>query len=335
MKAAVHTRYGPPEVVRIAEVDEPPVGDHEVLVKVHATTVNRTDWGFRAGKPFIVRFFSGLLKPKATILGREFAGVVEAIGRGVTSFEVGDEVFGFSEKRFGAHAEYLSMAEDGPLTTMPANLTFEVAASSTESSHYALACITKAKIRSGQHVLVNGATGAIGSAAVQLLKRLGAVVTAVCGTQNTELVRGLGADKVIDYTAGDFTKDAQTYDVVFDAVGMSSFGRCKRLLKPGGIYISSDLGFLAQNPILGLVTRFTRGKKAMMPIPPKYDQARVKHVKEMIESGEFKPVIDRRYRLDQIVEAYKYVETGQKIGNVVISVGPAPVTPSSGRRSPS
>jgi NADPH:quinone reductase-like Zn-dependent oxidoreductase len=297
--------------------------DHEVLVKVHATTVNRTDWGFRAGKPFIVRFFGGLTKPKATVLGREFAGVVEAIGRGVTSFEVGDEVFGFSEKRFGAHAEYLSMAEDGPLATMPSNLTFEEAASSTESSHYALACITKAKIRSGQHVLVNGATGAIGSAAVQLLKRLGAVVTAVCGTEHAELVRGLGADRVIDYTAEDFTKDQQTYDVVFDAVGKSSFGRCKRLLKPGGIYLSSDLGLMAQNPILALITPLFGGKKVLFPIPPKCDQARVKGFQEMIEAGEFKPVVDRRYRLDQIVEAYRYVETEQKIGNVVISVDPA------------
>ena len=322
MKAAVHTRYGPPHVVQIAEVDEPAAADHEVLVKVHATTVNRTDCGFLAGKPFIVRFFSGLLRPKATVLGCEFAGVVQAVGGGVTSFEVGDEVFGFSEWRFGGQAEYLTMPEGGSLATMPANVTFEEAAASTEGSHYALSFITKAKIRSGQDVLVNGATGAIGSAAVQLLKRLGAVVTAVCGTEHMELVRGLGADRVIDYTAEDFTKDAQMYDVVLDAVGKSSFGRCRRVLKPGGIYLSSDLGFLAQNPILGLVTRLSRGKKVMFPIPPKYDQARVKGFKEMIEAGEFKPVIDRRYPLDQIVEAYRYVETGQKIGNVVISVDP-------------
>jgi NADPH:quinone reductase-like Zn-dependent oxidoreductase len=323
MKAAVHTRYGPPDVVRIAEVDKPKAKDREVLVKVHATTVNRTDCGFRAAKPFIVRFFSGLSRPRATVLGSEFAGVVEAVGAGVTSFEVGDNVFGFSEGRFGAHAEYLSMAEDGPLATMPANVTFEEAAPSTEGSHYALACITKAKVRSGQHVLVNGATGAIGSAAVQLLKRLGAVVTAVCDTEHVELVRELGADRVIDRTAEDFTKDRQTYDVVFDAVGKSSFGRCRRLLKPDGFYLSTDLGPFAQNPILALITPLFGGKKAMMPIPPKYDQERVKRFKEMIEAGEFKPVIDRRYPLDQIVEAFRYVETGQKIGNVVISVDPA------------
>ena len=323
MKAAVHTRYGPPRVVRIAEVDKPAVRDHEVLVKVHATTVNRTDCGFRSGKPFIVRFFSGLLGPKATVLGCEFAGVVEAVGSGVTSFEVGNKVFGFSEWRFGAHAEYLSIPEDGSIATMPANVTYEEAAPSTEGSHYALSFISRAKIQSGQHVLVNGATGAIGSAAVQLLRRLGAVVTAVCGAENVELVRGLGADRVIDYTAEDFTKDPQTYDVVFDAVGKSSFGRCKRLLKPGGIYLSSDLGFLAQNPILALITPLFGRKKVLFPIPPKYDQARVRGFKEMIESGEFKPVIDRRYRLDQIVEAYRFVETGQKIGNVVVRVDPA------------
>ena len=323
MRAAVHTRYGPPEVVRIAEVARPAVGDHDVLVKIHATTVNRTDCGFRAAKPFFVRVFSGLLKPKATVLGCEFAGVVEALGTGVTSFEVGEKVFGFSEWRFGAHAEFLSIPEDGPLATMPANVTFEEAAPSTEGSHYALSLIDRAKIRGGQHVLVNGATGAIGTAAVQLLKRRGAVVTAVCGAEHVELIRGLGADRVIDHTAEDFTKDEQTYDAVLDAVGKSSFGRCRRLLKPRGIYLSSDLGPLSMNPLLALLTSFLGGRRVMFPIPPRYDQARVRGFKEMIESGDFRPVVDRRYRLDQIVEAYRYVETGQKIGNVVIAVDPA------------
>jgi NADPH:quinone reductase-like Zn-dependent oxidoreductase len=323
MKAAVHTRYGPPDVVRIVELDAPPVGDRDVLVKVHATTVNRTDCAFRSAKPFVNRFFSGFLKPEATILGCEFAGVVEAVGRGVTSFVVGEKVFGFSEGRFGAHAEYLRMPEDGSLATLPANVSFEMAAASTEGSHYALSMITKARIRNGQHVLVNGATGAIGSAAAQLLKRLGAVVTATCATEHLELVRGLGADRVIAYTAEDFTKDAQTYDAVLDAVGKSSFGRCKRLLKPRGIYASSDLGPWAQNPILALATPLFGGKKVVFPIPPKYDRARVRGFKAMIEAGEFTPVIDRRYPLDQIVEAYRYVETGMKIGNVVINVQPA------------
>jgi NADPH:quinone reductase-like Zn-dependent oxidoreductase len=323
MRAAIHTRYGTPDVMRIADVEKPTAGEHEVLVKVRATTVNRTDCGFLSGKPLIVRLFSGLLSPKATVLGCEFAGVVEAVGGGVTSFAVGDQVFGFSEWRFGGQAEYVSVPEDGPIATMPANVSFEVAACSTEGSHYALSMITKAKIESGHHVLVNGATGAIGSAAVQLLKRLGVVVTAVCGTEHVEMVRSLGADRVIDYTAEDFTKDAQTYDVVLDAVGKSSFRRCQGLLKPRGIYLSSDLGFLAQNPMLGLITRPSRGKKVLFPIPPTYDQARVMGFKAMLEAGEFTPVIDRRYPLDRIVEAYLYVETGQKIGNVVIDVDPA------------
>jgi NADPH:quinone reductase-like Zn-dependent oxidoreductase len=319
MNAAVHTRYGPPDVVRISEVDKPAAKDNEVLVKVHATTVNRTDSGLRAAKPFINRFFTGLRRPRVTVLGNEFAGEVEAVGRGVRSFAVGDRVFGYNGTRFGAHAEYVAMPEDGSLATMPANLTYEQAAPSTEGSHYALSLIRKAKIHSGQDVLVYGATGAIGSAAVQLLKDLGAEVTAVCGTEHVELVRGLGADRVIDYTAEDFTRDTQTYDVVLDAVGKSSFGRCRRLLKPRGIYLSSDLGPLSQNPVLALITPLLRGKKVLFPIP-KDDQEMVGYFKELLESGEFKPVIDRRYRLDQIVGAYRYVEPGQKIGNVVISV---------------
>jgi len=319
MRAAVHTRYGPPEVVRICEVEKPTTKDNEVLVKVRATTVNRTDCACRAAKPFFMRFFTGLIRPRATVLGNEFAGVIEAIGSGVTTFKVGDRVFGYHEGPFGAHAEYMSISEDASLATMPANMTFEEAAPSTEGSHYALSHIRAAKVRSGQDVLVYGATGAIGSAAVQLLKSLGANVTAVCGTDNVELVRGLGADRVIDYTAEDFTKDEQTYDVVLDSVGKSSFGRCRRLLKPGGTYLSSELGPLSQNPILALITPLFGGKKVMFPIP-KHDQVMVGYFKELIESGEFKPVIDRRFPLDQIVEAHRYVETGQKIGNVVISL---------------
>jgi NADPH:quinone reductase-like Zn-dependent oxidoreductase len=323
MKAVVQDRYGPPDVVELREIDQPTVKDNQVLVKVHATTVNRTDCGFRAGTPFFVRVFTGLIRPKGTVLGNEFAGNVEALGSRVRSFQVGDRVFGYSGlqhgSRFGAHAEFLAIAEDGSLATMPANLTFEEAAASTEGSHYALSLIRKAKIRRGQDVLVNGATGAIGSAAVQLLKSMGAQVTAVCDTKHLELVSGLGADRVIDYTADDFTQDTQTYDVVLDAVGKSSFGRCKRLLKPGGIYVSGDFGPKAQNPILALITPLFGGKRVMFPIP-RDDQEMARYFKGLLESGAFRPVIDRRYRLDQIVEAYTYVETGQKIGNVVISV---------------
>jgi NADPH:quinone reductase-like Zn-dependent oxidoreductase len=326
MRAAVHTSYGPPDVVRIAEVDKPTPKNNQVLVKVHATTVNRTDSGFRAGRPRIVRLFSGLIRPKVTVLGNEFAGEIEAVGRDVTSFLVGDRVFGYSGlqhgSRFGAHAEYLAMPKDGSLATMPANLTYEQAAPSTEGAHYALTMIRTARIQRGHDVLVYGATGAIGSAAVQLLKSLGAQVTAVCDTEHLELVRGLGADRVIDYTAEDFTKDEQRHDVVLDAVGKSSFFRCRRLLKPGGIYLSSDGGPLNQNLVLVLITPLVGvfgGKKVLFRVP-RDDQEMVRYFKDLIESGAFKPLIDRRYRLDQIVEAYWYVETGQKIGNVVISV---------------
>jgi NADPH:quinone reductase-like Zn-dependent oxidoreductase len=323
MKAAVHTSYGHPDVVRVSDVDKPTIKDDDVLVKVHATTVNRTDCAFRAGKPFFIRVLTGLIRPRATVLGGEFAGVVKAVGSGVTSFMVGDRVFGYSEGSWGAHAEYLSMPADGPLAPIPAHVTFEEAAPSTEGSQYALSLIRAAKIQSRQDVLVNGATGAIGSAAVQLLKSLGAHVTAVCDTDNVELVRGLGADRVIDYTTEDFTTDARRYDVVLDAVGKSSFGRCKPLLKPRGLYLSSDLGPLAQNPVLALTTSLLGGKKVMFPIPKMNDPQTVRSLAALIESGEFRPVIDRRYPLDQIVQAYRYVETGQKIGNVVIVVQPS------------
>ncbi len=319
MRAAVHIRYGPPEAVRIREVDKPTAKNNELLVKVHATTVNRTDCGFPAGNVFARIFTMGLTRPSVTVLGNEFAGEVEAVGDGVTSFKVGQRVFGYSGDRFGAHAEYMTIAQDGPVAIMPAGSTFEEAAPSTEGSHYALSLIRSAKIRRGQDVLVYGATGAIGSAAVQIVKSLGAHVTAVCNTANVALVKGLGADKVVDYTVQDFTNDEQTYDVVLDAVGKSTFGRCKRLLKPGGIYLSSDFGPLGQNPILAVTTPLFGGKKVMFPIP-RHDQEMVRYFKELTESGEFKPVIDRLYRLDQIVEAYRYVETGQKIGNVVISI---------------
>jgi NADPH:quinone reductase-like Zn-dependent oxidoreductase len=322
MKAAVHTRYGPPDVVRVSEVEQPAPKDNELLVRVHATTVNRTDCGLRAAEPFFVRLFTGLTRPRVTVLGNEFAGEVEAVGRGVTSFEVGDRVFGFNGSTLGGHAEYLVTPEGGLVATIPGGLTFEEAAPGTEGSHYALTMIRRSRIHEGQDVLVNGATGAIGSAAVQLLKHLGARVTAVCGTEHVELVRGLGADRVIDYTAEDFTKGEQTYDVVLDAVGKSSFGRCRRLLRPRGIYLSSDLGPLSQNPILALVTPLTGGKRVMFPIPIE-DQEMVRQLRGLLESGEFRPLVDRRYRLDQIVEAYRYVEAGQKVGNVVISVVPS------------
>jgi NADPH:quinone reductase-like Zn-dependent oxidoreductase len=319
MRAALQTRYGPPGVVRIAEVDRPTPGAHDLLVRVRATSVNRTDCGFRAGHPFFARVVTGLRRPRRPTLGNEFAGEVESTGSAVTSFRPGDRVFGYSGDAFGAHAECLVIPEDGPVATMPANATFEQAAVATEGAHYALSFIRAAQIRGGQDVLVNGATGGIGSAAVQILKSLGARVTAVCGTAHLAMVRDLGADRVIDYMTEDFTQDAQQYDVVLDTVGKSSFGRCKRILRPRGIYLSSELGPRFENPVLGLLTPLFRGRRVMFPIP-KHDQAMVRYLGELMESGQFTPVIDRRYPLDEIVEAYRYVETGEKIGNVVITV---------------
>ncbi len=319
MKAAVHTRYGPPDVVRVVDVPTPTPADNEVLVQVHATTVNRTDCGFRGAKPFFVRVFTGLRRPRVTILGNEFAGQVQAIGPSVTSFAVGDRVFGYDDTVCGAHAQYLTIREDASLAGIPAGLTYAEAAPATEGSHYALANISKAKIRAGQRVLVNGGTGAIGSAAVQLLASRGVHVTAVCDTTHLELVRRLGAERVIDRTEEDFTQDVETYDVVFDAVGKSSFGRCRRLLEPRGVYLSTDLGPAAQNPFLALVTPALPGKSVLFGFP-RHNQAMMDYFKDLMESGLFRPVVDRSYPLAEIVDAYRYVETGQKVGNVVIIV---------------
>ena len=319
MRAIINTEYGPPEVVKLMEVDKPEPKDNEVLIKVYATTVNRTDCGFRSAEYCIVRFFSGLFRPKNKTLGNEFAGDIEAIGKDVTSFNIGDKVFGYNDTKFGAHAEYMTMAENEAITTMPGNLTYEEAAPITEGGHYALCDIRAAKIKSGQNILIYGATGAIGSAAVQLVKYFGAKVTAVCDTKNVELVKSLGADVVIDYTKQDFTKIRQTFDVVFDAVGKSSFAQCKQLLNKRGIYMSTELGKNSENIFLALTTPIFGGKKVLFPIPT-ISKEDVISLKELVETDKYKPVIDRRYTLEQIVEAYKFVETGQKTGNVVITL---------------
>ena len=319
MKAAVQSDYGPPEVVRIEDVPAPVAGDGELLIQVHATTVNRTDCGYRGGKPFVIRFFSGLRRPKVAVLGTEFAGEVAAIGTNVTSFAVGDRVCGYCEGPFGAHAEVMTIGANRLIASIPHGSTFEQAAPSTEGSQYALNFFRRAKTESGQDVLVNGATGAIGSAAVQIAKSLELNVTAVCGTDHVELVRDLGAGRVIDYLSEDFTRDEQRYDLVVDAVGKSSFRRCHRLLKPGGIYTSSEPGLFWHGLFLSLISPLFRGRKQIFPFPRPVPDA-TRWLKELIESGEFKPVIDRTYPLDDIVEAYRYVETGMKIGNVVVSV---------------
>jgi len=319
MKAAVRTSYGGPQVVRVIDVPKPKPDRRELLVRVHATTVNRTDRGYRTGKPFIIRFFSGLIRPRFAVLGTEFAGIVEAVGDGVTSFAPGDRVFGYNERTFGAHAEYMTIPEDGSVATIP-GLSFEEAAPSTEGSHYALANIRAANIGAGSDVLIYGATGAIGSAAVQLAKSLGASVTAVCRGEHVPLVASLGADHVIDYTTEDFTTHGATYDVVFDAVGKTSFGQCKPLLRPNGVFLATDFGPFPWNPLLALTTRVIGSRKVLFPLP-KDNQEIVRYLRDQLESGEFRPVIDRTYRLEDITEAHRYVDTEQKVGNVVITMG--------------
>ena len=319
MKSTVYTRYGPPEVVQLTEVEKPVPKDNEVLVKIHATTVNRTDCGFRSAEYFIVRFFSGLIRPKNKTLGNEFSGEIEAIGKDVKSFKLGDKVFGYNDTKFGAHAEYMKIAENDAITSMPENVSYEEAAAITEGAHYALCNIRATKIKVGHNFLINGATGAIGSAAVQLVKYFGAEVTAVCDTRNVELVKSLGADEVIDYTKQDFTNINKSFDVVFDAVGKSSFRKCKPLLKKRGIYMSTELGYMSQNPFLALITPLFGGKKVLFPIPT-ISKNDIIFLKKLVETSKYKPVIDRSYSLEQIVDAYRYVETGQKIGNVIIKM---------------
>ena len=321
MRAAVQHEYGPPSVVSVVDVPTPRPGAGELLVEVRATTVNRTDCGFRAASPPVVRLFSGLRRPKRTILGNEFAGVVIETGPGVERFAVGERTFGYIEGRFGGHAEYLVVDQDASIAAIPPDVSDEQAAAGTEGSHYALAYTTAGEFGPGKDVMVYGATGAIGSAAVQLAKHLGATVTAVCATDHVDLVQGLGADRVVDYTAGDFTRGEERYDVVLDAVGKSSWGACKRLLKPRGLYMSSELGRFAQNPFLAIATRFSRGRRVRFPVPT-HDREMIEYLRDLMASGAFTPVIDRTYPLEQIVEAYEYVESGQKIGNVVITLRP-------------
>ena len=319
MKAIIHTSYGPPEVASLQEVPKPSPKDNEILVKVHASTVNRTDAGFRSAEYFISRFWSGLFKPKFQTLGCEFAGVVEETGKLVTTFNMGDKVFGFNDKSFGGHGEYLTIPENAAVTMMPDGLSFTEAAPITEGAHYAMNTIKAAKVEKGQQVMVYGATGAIGSAAVQLLKHFGAVVTAVGNTKNVELVKSLGADTVIDYQTQDFTKTDTRFRFIFDAVGKSSFKQCKPLLTDKGVYISTELGKNGENIIYALFTPLFGGKRVLFPIPV-IDKEEVIFFKGLVESGAFSPVIDRQYTMDQIVEAYKYVESGQKTGNVVLVV---------------
>ena len=324
MRAVVFDRYGPPDVLRLEDVERPVPKDDEVLVKVHATTVNRLDCATREANrrsglalSFMSRLVFGLRRPKQRVLGTEFAGEVEAVGAAVREFAVGDKVFGTSGLSFGAHAEFMCMRESARIAHMPAGMTFEEAAPVCDGALNALTCLKQADLRKGRRILIYGASGAIGTAGVQLARYFGADITAVCNTKNLELVKSLGADRVIDYTQEDFTKNGQTYDVIFDAVGKHSFRRCRGSLEPRGIYLPTD-GFA--NLILALVTPRLGGKKVLFQIPPRQTKQDVLFLKELIEAGKYRPVIDRRYPLEDVVEATRYVETEQKTGNVVLTI---------------
>lgn len=322
MTAVAYRQYGSPDVLAVEHRPIPEPAENEVLVRVHASTVNRTDCGFLRGKPFIVRFFSGLLRPKAQVLGCEFAGEVVAVGTNVKEFSNADRVFAFKDDDygFGGHAEYTVMPVEGMIAKIPDSVTSLQAAAALEGAHYALHYIRAARITSEDSVLVNGATGAIGSAAVQLIREMGARVTAVCATEHVELIERLGANEVIDYKRQDFTELAETFDVVFDAVGKSTSARCRRLLREGGSYMSTEPGPWWQNAWLGVLSKILRSRKVLFPLPRNLkEDATLLQAK--MQDGSFLPLIDKTFRLEEVAEAFRYVETGMKVGNVVIKIG--------------
>ena len=325
MRAVVYDRYGPPGVQRLEETDQPVPRESEVLVKIRATTVNRLDAATREANrrsgpavSFLSRLVFGIRRPRQRILGSEFAGEVVAVGAAVREFAVGEHVFGITGLAFGAHAEFICVQQGSRIAHKPTAMSFEQAAALCDGALNALACLRQAHLRRGQTILIYGASGAIGTAGVQLAKYFGTDVTAVCSTKNLELVRSLGADAVIDYTREDFTENGRAYDVIFDAVGKHSFKRSRGSLTPGGSYLATD-GL--RNLSLVLWTSLTGGKRVRFsitsPMPTKKD---VLFLKDLVEAGRFRPVIDRCYPLQDVVEATKYVETEQKVGNVVLTV---------------
>lgn len=314
MRAVVHDRYGSPDVLRIEDVQQPVPEADEVLVRVHATTVNRTDTHMRAARPFIWRFRLGFRRPRRRILGSEFAGEVEAVGRAVTTFRVGDRVFGM---RSGSHAEYLTVRETGVIAHMPEGMSFEDAAAVCDGAIQALSPLRQAGVGEGKRLVVYGASGSCGTAAVQLARtHFGAHVTAVCNTQNVELVRSLGPDEVVDYLEEDFTRTGRIYDVVLDAVGKHSFRRARRALRPGGIFLATD-GL--HNLPLALLTKRIGDRKVVFTIArPTQEDALL--LKQLVEAGKYRPVIDRVVPLEEAAEAHRYVDTLQKTGNVVLTL---------------
>ena len=330
MKAIVYTQYGPPDVLQVKEVEQPTPKDNEILIRIRATPVNFGDTlarNFSAVSPgeftmpaplwLPVRIQMGYSKPKRTILGSEFAGDIEAVGKDVTRFKPGDAVFGYRAMNFGAYAEYLCMPEDGLVTEKPSNMSYEEAATVPYGALTALNLLRKVDIQPGQKVLVNGASGGIGSGAVQLAKHYGAEVTGVCGTPRLEFVKSLGADKVIDYTKEDFTRNGETYDVIFDILGKSSFARCKNSLTTNGRYL---LASFKMKQILQMLGTSMRGGKKVICALSMESLDDLKFIKELVEAGEITTAIDKRFPMEQAAEAHRYVESGQKQGHVIITI---------------
>jgi NADPH:quinone reductase-like Zn-dependent oxidoreductase len=317
MKAAIRRRYGSPNQIKIEQIEKPIPKDDEVLIRVYATTVNRTDCANLTARPLIMRFVLGLFKPRKIILGTDFAGEVITTGKNVKTFNAGDKVFGFRDTGSESQAEYLTKAIEN-VFPIPENIDYKQAAASLEGAHYAYSIIHKVHIKAGQRILINGATGGIGSALLQFVIQYDVKITATCHTKNIKLLESLGADKIIDYTKEDFTDVNDTYDYVFDAVGKSTFGKCKSLLKEKGIYISSELGPYSQNIFYSLLTSMS-SKKVIFPIPYS-TQKTIPYIMNHLEKEKFKPVIDREYVLEDISRAYDYVMKGQKTGNVLINI---------------
>lgn len=332
MKAIIYTEYGSPDVLHLAEVAKPEPQDNEVLIRIHATPVNFGDLLARNFKSVTPRQFNmpfffwlparlafGFRQPKKPILGSEFAGEVAAVGAAVTRFKPGDEVFGYRGENMGTYAEYVCMSETGMLALKPANMTYEEAATVPYGALTALSLLRKVNLQRGQKVLINGASGGIGSAAVQLAKHFGAEVTGVCSTPRRGFVKALGADKIIDYTQEDFTRNGETYDVIFDILGKSSFGRGKKALKPAGVYLFAS--FKTKQLLHMLRTKIAGGQKVICALSSEKPED-LTFIKELIEAGQYTAIIDKRYPLAQAAEAHRYAEAGQKVGSVIIAVKP-------------
>ncbi len=319
MKAAIRNTYVDYSKIIIADLPIPDVKKEEILVRVYATTINRTDCAIVTGKPYVMRLFTGIFKPRSIFIGTDFAGEIVKVGSHVTKYKVGDRVMGFRDEGINSQAEYMAVDISKPLTSIPTNISYEDAAASLEAVHYAYNWIKNIELTPQHNILINGATGAIGSSLLQFVKNKGCSITAVANTKNMERIKNLGADKVYNYETEDFTNDEGKYDYVFDAVGKSTYGKCKHLLKSKGKYASSELGPYWQNPILAIFMSKKKGKKVVFPVPNKIQDS-IDYIKPLLESKTFIPIIERTYPIEKISEAYQYVASGQKTGNVILSM---------------